>query len=1411
MDRDRNLLFGVFAVRLKGIAPQDLMDAAAQWALDPGRDISERLVEARIITAQDREVLLQLVDGAIQAHEGRSKDALASLGGMKAVEDSFMGSLQETAEGLSWVIATKTAPLGQFRQQEIPIVREVPGRYTRPSERARGGMGRILIVHDEQLEREIVLKELLPSKSASGDKDVPPTPVRQTGELLARFLREAKVTGQLEHPSIVPVYELGSREDGSVYYTMKLVRGETLGDKLKKAETLEERFRYLQHFADLCQAMAYAHSRGVIHRDLKPSNVMIGEFGETVVIDWGLAKITGQDDANEERLKKSLVKFKEEQDQADVTADGEVLGTPLYMSPEQARGEIQTIDERSDVYSLGAILYQILAGRTPFSGRSTAEILQRVAHEIPEPVERALPDCPPELAAICNRAMASEAGERYRNAKLLAEEVQNYLTGALVSAYSYSFFELLRRYWRRHRTLMSVSAAFTAALLVLAVWSYVNISRARDRESAQRQVAERLGYANGIQLAQQFIEVNNLDAANATLARLPEDQRQWEWFHLDKRANPSTATLPDTTIAVWSALGNSLLTAHPERPLMLYDARSFSELGKIDTDLALLNTLALDSQGNTAALAGADNLIRVYDVKLGTLLFKLSGHIGPIYDVRFSADDSRLISYAKDGAVKVWDAKAGILVATLTREGYRAKLHGLDATGQYVLGGFDATAPGESTEEAIAWLYDLNAQALLFEAPGQWIGYDTATANAFVLQDGAITEWKPTENRFLKTWPTDANLIAHGTLSPDGKLLASCTAEGAIRVHTTADGANRSTISTGAKQKWLRFSPDGGLLLTAAASKPELALWDTAKGTLRRVLRGHRLDILAANFSPDGRFIASTSLDRTARVWATTQDTLSQSLHTPSNQARNVRVSADGRRGAIIEPGGLHTVLDLPGGQRQSVQAVPSSNPDCLAITPDGQRVALLTGTSTIAVWNVEANEISGLFRGHMGPVSAISYQPGPGLFVSASLDGKISRWSAQDRQEQDALTLNEGQPQALACSSTMIAIGTREGAVFRWRPGEPEAEALGVPAAQPVTAIAVDNSDRILVATSNGLLIAYDPVARNWRAPYRAYSAGIDDMALEESNGRVFTAAAREGLSVFSWPELDSLVTISPNSKQSNFRGLAYCAPEQTLFTACLKEGLTRWRGQEPESLPAILPPSGATTSVPVIAIVATGDLESALERAVAQPGELQRIHGFHPMRALGLQIDDFLVEIDGATVANDGEVRIALETRLQSGSSEDLRLGLQRGGDLYAYRWQSFEPERMTVPVTVDRDTLRAVLQRYRDSTAGGAIGAMSGNAAYHALHGIDVATEDTLPGIVVSAKTDEYGAFVSALNNAATDLIVEIDGSPANSMGSMESTVNQLLERLDAGTLQNYAVTLKRDAFKTLQIEYTVVPAN
>jgi serine/threonine protein kinase/formylglycine-generating enzyme required for sulfatase activity len=357
----------------------------------------------------------------------------------------------------------------------------VSSRYRLKGEVAVGGMGAILRVWDEDLRRSLAMKVVLARGEAPAHGKSPPVDKRQ----LARFLEEAQVTGQLDHPGIVPVHELGLDGAGRVYFTMKLVKGRDLKaifDLVREEKEGWSQVKALGVLLKVCEAMSYAHDKGVIHRDLKPANVMVGRYGEVYVMDWGLAKILGREDEKDIRLREqagltlSAVRSErsasagETSDAPLYTMDGDVVGTPAYMPPEQAAGDIAAMGPHSDVYALGAMLYHLLAGHMPYVApgvkASNYSVWRWVTEGPPKPLVSAAPHTPSELVAICEKAMARAAGARYPDMAALAADLSAFIEGRVVRAYESGAWAEARKWVLRNRPL---AASLAAALLLLVV------------------------------------------------------------------------------------------------------------------------------------------------------------------------------------------------------------------------------------------------------------------------------------------------------------------------------------------------------------------------------------------------------------------------------------------------------------------------------------------------------------------------------------------------------------------------------------------------------------------------------------------------------------------------------------------------------------------------------------------------------------------------------------------------------------------------------------------------------------------------------------------------------------------------------------------------------------------------------
>jgi len=378
---------------------------------------------------------------------------------------------------------------GATAEDEVEV-QSPDGRYEVLGEIARGGMGRVLEVHDSELDRVLAMK-VLRKRGHLTDADHR----RQR----RRLVNEAHVLGKLEHPSIVPVHEVGSDARGDPYFTMLRVRGKALSEIFEDVAAGRDGWttmRATDVLLRVCEAMAHAHSKGIVHRDLKPANVMVGPFGEVFVMDWGLAKVRGEATVADIRLRSTSLEPGAEDvgtDEASaslLTMDGDVLGTPSYMPPEQAQGSVDDVDERSDVYSLGAMLYHLLAGRAPYLAPGTSstprEILQAVLRGDPDPLERVAPEATRELASVCAKAMARVPARRYAGMRELADDLRAFLENRVVRAHATGALVELVKWVQRHRMVVAV----LGVLLAVLVGSTIGLALLYREAQGQRDLAE---------------------------------------------------------------------------------------------------------------------------------------------------------------------------------------------------------------------------------------------------------------------------------------------------------------------------------------------------------------------------------------------------------------------------------------------------------------------------------------------------------------------------------------------------------------------------------------------------------------------------------------------------------------------------------------------------------------------------------------------------------------------------------------------------------------------------------------------------------------------------------------------------------------------------------------------------------
>ncbi|HEY4183052.1 MAG TPA: serine/threonine-protein kinase [Kofleriaceae bacterium] len=370
-----------------------------------------------------------------------------------SVQDTLPAQLNEISQ----------APADRSSRASIPP--QPTTRYRLGEEIGRGGMGRVVEAFDTQLGRTVALKEVLPDGAS----------------IVRRFVREIEITARLEHASIVPVYDSGTTIDGRPFYVMKRVTGRPLDEEIRRANTLDERLMLLPSMLAAIDAIAHAHARGVIHRDLKPANILVSELGQTVVIDWGLAKVIGEVDEEMSTTRQAADSLH--------TQVGSVFGTPGFMSPEQARGEELT--PTVDVYALGATLYQLLAGKPPLGGSSATELIGKTLTHDVTPLAKVVDGVPRELNAIVEKALSFEAGVRYKDAGELAADVRRFQAGQLVAAHSYTRRQRVSRFVTKNRSPLAVAAIALVAVAAFGMFSVHRVLVERDIATTARAQALR--------------------------------------------------------------------------------------------------------------------------------------------------------------------------------------------------------------------------------------------------------------------------------------------------------------------------------------------------------------------------------------------------------------------------------------------------------------------------------------------------------------------------------------------------------------------------------------------------------------------------------------------------------------------------------------------------------------------------------------------------------------------------------------------------------------------------------------------------------------------------------------------------------------------------------------------------------
>ncbi|HTU20630.1 MAG TPA: protein kinase [Gemmataceae bacterium] len=1000
----------------------------------------------------------------------------------------------------------------------------IPG-YEIVARLGRGGMGVVYKAWQFSLKRFVALKMLREGAWADGEQR-------------ARFRGEAEAAARLRHPHIVQIHEIGEH-DGWCYLALEYIEGGSLAERLRQGPLSRgEAVRLVEQVA---RAVHAAHEAGVIHRDLTPANILLAVDGSPRISDFGLAKRLDSD--------------------ATQTYSGVILGTPAYMAPEQAAGQSKHVGVSTDVYSLGAILYELLAGRPPFWAPSPVETMNLVLSEEPISARRYDARLPRDLDTICLKCLQKETRRRYASAEELAEDLRRWQSGEPIRARRSSPWERAAKWTRRRPAAAALFAVLLLSFLGAVfggIWHTLELEQAL--QYAREQQAEAWRQEQRVLEREQELE-QQLHALDVRIA-----QRLWRHGHVSQALQRLERHKPP------------LDTAEPQRFDWCYlwrlcQAGAPARLPSTDTEA---RAAAFSPDGTLLAVAHGNGTICLWAMPGRRFQVSLRGHEGPIDALSFTPDGRTLFSVGEDRTVRAWDVERRTEARCFRETDSKARRWLPSPDGR-----FRATVRDDATvalyraeDDKRAWLASApeKVEVLAFSRDGRLL--------ACGCRNGSVRLWDTTSGDECG-WFEHASTITALALASDGRVAAVAESNGLVTLHVRSGGTTVRFRSHEGAVRCLAFAPCHGLLASVGDDNI-VRIWETGTGELRNVLRGHQDRITAAAFAPDRCRLATVSRDGFVHLWDPLRSQDRQTLLAPAPAITRLAWAPDGRIAATVSPDHSITLWD-------AVQWCPLSrltghfgDVQALAFSPDSRTLATASADRTVQLWDVADRRARARLI-HAAALRAVVFLADGKTLVTGEESGTVALWDAVRGVRLRDLARHNGPLRCLACSpdGRLLASASEDRTVQLWQTDSWERRRT-LQHSDPVLHAAFHTDGRMLAATTTGGQVSLWETAEGSRLRDLTGPVSPYESACFAPDGRTLILAGRNA-ALAVW---DVSNRAAPRSRHglwdgNEVVGVAF-APQGTALAAAHRDGrISLWDSRNWTNRQTVGPARGPVRSL--------------------------------------------------------------------------------------------------------------------------------------------------------------------------------------------------------------------------------------